>query len=156
MKEMSSERVRRTVRPKEEIEKCPIYHAAKVVGKKWTILIIQELLVAGTLGLRFHELRDALGDISPKVLTQRLRSLQREGLVVRDVDTATIPPSVTYSLAASGRDLQDVIEALQTWGRKYRAEEVRECAGKGIDSCKVCSTRWMDVLLEEIPETPSG
>ena len=91
--------------------------AVRVLDGKWTMLVIRDLLT-GTR--RFSELRDSLAGISPKTLTDRLRDLEREGVVER-VMYAEIPPRVEYTLTTKGRTLQPVIDALAAWGRSADA-----------------------------------
>jgi len=94
-------------------ETCPVARAVSVLDGKWTMLVIRDLL-GGTR--RFSELRASLAGISPKTLTDRLRDLERHGLVER-VCYAEIPPRVEYTLTARGRTLEPVIGALAAWGR---------------------------------------
>ena len=93
-------------------EVCPVARAVEVLDGKWTMLVIRDLL-RGTR--RFSDLRTSLAGISPKTLTDRLRSLEEHGLVTR-VMYAEIPPRVEYSLTARGRDLKPVLDALSAWG----------------------------------------
>jgi len=94
---------------------CPVSRAIDVLDGRWTILVVRDLL-GGTR--RFGELRDSLVGISPKTLTDRLRSLEARGLVAREM-FAEIPPRVEYSLTPAGRDLEPVLAALADWGRAY-------------------------------------
>jgi DNA-binding HxlR family transcriptional regulator len=91
---------------------CPVARAVDVLDGRWTMLVIRDLL-RGTR--RFSELRASLVGISPKTLTDRLRSLEQHGLVQR-VMYAEIPPRVEYSLTERGRALKPVLDALATWG----------------------------------------
>ena len=97
-------------------ERCPVAWAVDVLDGKWTLLVIRDLL-AGTR--RFSHLRASLAGISPKTLTDRLRSLEEHGLVDR-VMYAEIPPRVEYSLTDAGRRLEPVINALAAWGGATR------------------------------------
>jgi DNA-binding HxlR family transcriptional regulator len=94
-------------------ESCPVARAVSVLDGKWTMLVIRDLL-GGTR--RFSELRGSLDGISPKTLTDRLRELERHGLVER-ICYAEIPPRVEYTLTDRGRTLEPVIDALAAWGR---------------------------------------
>ncbi len=67
--------------------------------------------------MRFSELRDAVGGITPKVLTQTLRAMERDGLVARKV-YAEIPPKVEYTLTELGRSLTTPIHAVRTWAEE--------------------------------------
>lgn len=88
----------------------------KMVGDRWKVLIIQNLL-EGTK--RFGELKRELGDITQKVLTSNLRLLEEKGILVRKV-YAQIPPRVDYTLTQLGYELKPVIDSMTKWAEEYR------------------------------------
>jgi DNA-binding HxlR family transcriptional regulator len=90
---------------------CPARKVLDRIGDRWTVLIVA-VLSGGTR--RFSELRAAIGDITPKVLTQSLRALERDGLVSRTV-YAEVPPRVEYRLSELGRSLITPIAAIRAW-----------------------------------------
>ncbi|MDH2392484.1 helix-turn-helix domain-containing protein [Streptomyces sp. HNM0663] len=85
------------------------------VANKWALLIIEFL---GERTLRFSELRNEIGGISHKMLTQNLRMLERNGLVGRTVHP-TVPPRVEYTLTEPGRALRATIDGLCDWTHRY-------------------------------------
>ncbi len=91
---------------------CPVERAVNAIGGKWTLLILRDLFT-GTK--RFGELRASLTGISPKTLTERLRALEREGIVERKI-YPEVPPRVEYSLTDSGQKLEPIIEGMRAWG----------------------------------------
>lgn len=91
---------------------CPIERAVSVLDGKWTLLMLRELF-SGTR--RFGELRAALPGVSPKTLTERLRALEAEGVLVRTI-YPEIPPRVEYALSPLGSRALPVILALRDWG----------------------------------------
>jgi DNA-binding HxlR family transcriptional regulator len=91
---------------------CPIERSVRVLDGKWTLLILRELFI-GTR--RFGELRDALPGVSPKTLAERLRTMEKQGIVHREV-FPQIPPRVEYTLTPLGETLSPVIDALRDWG----------------------------------------
>lgn len=93
---------------------CPGRVVLDRIGDRWTVLIIG-VLEGGTR--RFSELRDAVGGITPKVLTQTLRALERDGLVTRTV-YAEVPPRVEYTLTDLGRSLIPTIGAIRDWAEQ--------------------------------------
>jgi DNA-binding HxlR family transcriptional regulator len=93
---------------------CPIAKAAEILGERWTILIIRELLV-GTK--RFNDLQRALSQISPTLLTKRLTQLEDCGLVIRK--TIPGPRRIEYHLTLAGRQLRPVVMGLGKWGMKW-------------------------------------
>ncbi|CZQ98114.1 Hypothetical protein Tpal_2221 [Trichococcus palustris] len=100
---------------KEELPYCPVATTVDLIGNKWKLLILRELL-AGTK--RFSELKRAVDGISQKVLTENLRALERDGIVDRVV-YPVIPPKVEYSLSELGDSLRPIITAMQAWGTNY-------------------------------------
>ena len=101
-----------------ELPACPVETALALMGDRWKVLIVRELLT-GTK--RFGQLKKVLEGVSQKVLTQHLRAMEENGLVHREV-YAEVPPRVEYSLTALGRSLQPVHDALWRWGEAYQAE----------------------------------
>lgn len=98
--------------PDERHDGCPVQRALALVGSKWSLLILHELMAGPR---RFTELQRALGTASPKVLTERLRDMEREGLLTRTA-FAEIPPRVEYALTTQGQSLQPIMRALVAWG----------------------------------------
>lgn len=94
-------------------ENCPIEYTLRILGSRWTILIVRELLT-GTR--RFNELRRMLVSISTKTLTERLRELEEEGIITRTI-YPEIPPRVEYSLTERGWSLQPILQAMIDWGQ---------------------------------------
>ena len=103
---------------KEEMPACPVATTVALIGSKWKLLIIRNLQ---TRPWRFNELRKDLAGISQKSLTDALRSLEDDGLVVRTV-YPEVPPRVEYTLAELGRSLKPVLDAMEVWGEGYKAK----------------------------------
>jgi len=108
---------------------CPTRKVLDRVGDKWTVLIVL-LLSDGTL--RFSELRNQLGRVAPKVLTETLRRMERDGLVTREV-FAVVPPRVEYSLTELGESLIKPLMVISDWaevnvGRITAAQEAYDDA----------------------------
>lgn len=95
---------------------CPVETTMSLISNKWKIFILRELL-AGTK--RFTHLQKAVTNISQKVLTQNLRAMEEDGIVIRAV-FAEVPPRVEYRLSELGHTLRPVIEVLMDWGVKYK------------------------------------
>jgi len=95
---------------------CPYFHAAiELIGKRWTGAILCAL-TAGPL--RFGELARAVPGLSDRLLSQRLRELEEERLVAREVEAGT-PVRVTYSLTEKGAELRPAIGELKQWARRW-------------------------------------
>lgn len=99
-----------------EIHACPVETALALIGDKWKVLILRDLM-EGTR--RFSELKRSIGTVSQKVLTAQLRDMESKGLVSRKV-YAEVPPRVEYSLTPLGRSLSPVLDALRSWGSAYQ------------------------------------
>jgi DNA-binding HxlR family transcriptional regulator len=106
---------------------CPSRSVIQMLGDKWTILVVQSLVSAPK---RFGELRRDIGGITQKMLTQSLRSLERDGLVTRSV-YATTPPSVEYALTPLGVGLTGVTDQMCLWAQAHMVEVV--LARRGYD-----------------------
>ncbi|MDO9406808.1 helix-turn-helix domain-containing protein [Patulibacter sp.] len=97
---------------------CPQYHrAVELIGRRWTGAIVAVLLAEDD-PLRFSELRSAVPGLSDRVLSQRLRELEVEQLVLREVHPGP-PVRVAYALTDKGRDLDTVVRALERWGNRW-------------------------------------
>lgn len=96
-------------------ELCPIAEAAKLLGDKWTLIILRDL-AAGPR--RFKDLAHSGEGISPSMLASRLRELEEQGLIIR-TSYHEIPPRVEYALSEKGRDVLPVIEALRAYGERW-------------------------------------
>ena len=101
---------------KEELPECPVATTVQLIGNKWKLLILRNLLARPW---RFNELRKSLDGISQKVLTESLRSMESDGIIVRTV-YAEMPPRVEYSLSELGETLRPILDAMQDWGREYK------------------------------------
>jgi DNA-binding HxlR family transcriptional regulator len=93
-------------------ESCGVENTVKIIGKKWTILIIRDLCEGKK---RFGELLRSLEGISPRTLSFRLTQLEREGIIRRKV-FKEIPLHTEYSLTPKGESLRDIIIKMQRWG----------------------------------------
>jgi DNA-binding HxlR family transcriptional regulator len=129
-------------RSREAVMSCPVFIASSILGKRWTILILQALMTpTAKNGLRFNQIHKTLDWISAKVLSGRLKELVVEGLVTREVNAEVTPPSVTYTLTAKGDDLRGVLTLMQEWGKKHGGSRAQECLGPGFEDCEGCKKK---------------
>ena len=105
---------------KEELPACPVATTVQLIGSKWKLLILRNLLARPW---RFNELKKNLEGISQKVLTDSLRSLEEDGIVTRTV-YPEVPPRVEYSLSELGDSMRPIIKAMEDLGIGYQ-EKVR-------------------------------
>ena len=102
---------------KKELPACPVETTLMLIGDKWKVLILRDLL-PGTK--RFGELKKSIGNVSQKVLTSQLRDMESNGLVNRKV-YPEVPPRVEYSLTELGRSLKPILDAMWDWGEEFKA-----------------------------------
>ncbi|MFI2365253.1 winged helix-turn-helix transcriptional regulator [Promicromonospora sp. NPDC019610] len=103
--------------PTEDYEACPVTHTVRMLGDKWTLLV---LMLLAERAHRFNELHRRVDGISQRMLTRTLRALEDDGLVSRTV-FPTIPPGVEYKLTERGRELLVPLSALADWVVRDRA-----------------------------------
>ena len=101
---------------KKPLSDCPVETTLQLIGDKWKILIIRDLL-DGTK--RFNELKKSLTGITQKVLTSKLRDMEDSGLLTRKI-YPEVPPKVEYSLTNLGSSLFPILENLAAWGDEYK------------------------------------
>ena len=104
---------------KAELPACPVETTLTLIGDKWKVLILRDLL-PGTK--RFGELKKSIGSVSQKVLTAQLRAMEESGLVNRKV-YAEVPPRVEYSLTELGKSLKPILDSMWAWGEAYKAKQ---------------------------------
>lgn len=104
------------MKTKEELPDCPVAVTVQMIGSKWKLLIIRNLLGRPW---RFNELQKNLEGISQKVLTDSLRSMESDGIINRTV-FPEVPPRVEYSLSELGETMRPILDAMEKWGRDYK------------------------------------
>ncbi len=98
------------------IDDCPVARTLDLIGERWTILLMRDLLLHGPR--RFQHFQDSLPGVAPNTLSARLKALEDNGLV-RRVLYSERPPRVEYVLTDLGRSLGPVVKAMRDWGSKH-------------------------------------
>ena len=98
------------------IPACPVEMTLQLIGDKWKILILRDLLT-GTK--RFGELKKSVTGITQKVLTSNLRDMESSGLLTREV-FPEVPPRVEYTLTDTGYSLEPILDSMYSWGENYK------------------------------------
>lgn len=113
---------------------CTIYKTANFIGKRWTLLILLELYKGEEKQKRYSELKAKLPDITPKVLSLRLKELEKEKMIKKQVDASEFPVKSYYSLTKSGEDFIRIIKDIKKWALKWKVRNIvcekancREC-----------------------------
>lgn len=104
------------MKTKAELPECPVATTITLIGSKWKLLIIRNLLARPW---RFNALKKDLDGISQKVLTDSLRSMEEDGLILRTV-YPEVPPRVEYSLSSLGESLKPILDSMADWGNAYK------------------------------------
>lgn len=104
---------------KEELPECPVATTVQLIGNKWKLLILRNLIYNKTQ--RFTDFLKTIPAISKKVLTDNLRALEEDGIIDREV-FAEVPPRVEYSLTSLGSSLKPILDAMSDWGTDYKQQ----------------------------------
>ena len=109
------------MKTKDELPECPVATTVSIIGSKWKLLIIRNLL---DRPWRFNELKNNLDGISQKVLTDSLRTMENDGIITRTV-YPEVPPRVEYSLSELGESMRPILDAMKQWGTEYKKEALK-------------------------------
>ena len=110
------------MKTRDELPDCPVATTVQVIGSKWKLLIMRNLLMRPW---RFNELHKNLEGISQKVLTDSLRSMEADGIITRTV-YPEVPPRVEYALSPLGETMRPILDAMQAWGNAFKAGKYTE------------------------------
>ena len=103
---------------KKELPECPVATTVQIIGSKWKLLILRNLL---SRPWRFNELKKDLEGNSQKVLTDSLRSMEEDGIITRTV-YPEVPPHVEYALSDLGESMRPILDAMKDWGINYKKQ----------------------------------
>jgi DNA-binding HxlR family transcriptional regulator len=116
---------------------CTVYRTMDYLAKRWTMMIMLELY-KGTDGgnewKRFSTIRSSMAEITPKVLSERLKELESQGLIENRVDSSSFPVKSEYRLTEAGRELMIVVHDLKMWALKWKIDN-EPCKNQ---DCRLC------------------
>ena len=101
---------------KKDLPACPVATTVQLIGSKWKLLILRNLLARPW---RFNELQKSLEGISQKILTDSLRSMETDGIIIRTI-YPEVPPRVEYSLSELGESMRPILASMEMWGVSYK------------------------------------
>src|SRR5262245_4384789 len=107
--------------PKRYNQACPVAKTLEVVGDRWTLLAVRDLLPGAR---RFQDLLGSLPGIAPNILSDRLKLMEEHGLVTRQF-YSDHPPRAEYALTDKGRELGTIVGALAAWGSRHLHKQVK-------------------------------
>jgi DNA-binding HxlR family transcriptional regulator len=122
---------------------CTIYKTLDLIGKKWALLIILTIYKLSNSssklqnGIRYSEIKNNLKYITSKILSTRLKELEKEKIITKSIDHSSIPIKSYYNLTESGKDLVIIITDIKTWGLKWKFEN-NNC---NLIDCKNCNIK---------------
>lgn len=122
------------MKTKDELPVCPVALTVQMIGSKWKLLIMRNLLQRPW---RFNELKKNLEGISQKVLTDSLRSMEKDGLITRTV-YPEVPPRVEYALSEVGESMRPILDAMEAWGKAYKKFRMCDRISDDISLSKPC------------------
>ena len=126
---------------------CNIANTLDIIGDRWTLLIVRDLLFSHS---KFNEIKESLKGISPNILSDRLQTLEREG-IVKSTLYSKHPPRFEYELTEKGKELRHILNAIAIWGNKHLPNKYYEVAGScghEVEMSYYCPT--CDAYTEEV------
>lgn len=115
-------------------ESCTVYQTVDFIGKRWTMLILLELYKGRSGTRRYFELKKRVPGITPKMLSLRLKELEKEALIKKTVDSSEFPVKSTYTLTDSGKDFIKIIKGIKKWTLRWKLEN-RLCKNADCGKC---------------------
>ena len=119
------------------MSECPVFKSADIIGKKWTIALLQEIALNGKKG--FNIIFKRMGKISPKILAKRLKELEDEGVIKREYIIKEKPIRAIYILTEKGNELLKIIQSLKIWNVKYSNVPI-DCQNRECVNCELYQT----------------
>ena len=113
---------------------CSVYSASSLIGKRWTILIVLELYKGESKWKRFNQLKAKLPQITSKMLSARLKELEKAGILQRKIDSSVMPIKSEYSLTKRGEEFIDIIKHIKDWSLK--SGNNKSCKSKDCKECE--------------------
>lgn len=101
-------------------ENCTVYKTIDFISKKWSLLILLEIYKSPGGKKRYSEIKNHLLDITPKVLSTRLKELEHEGLIVKHIDASSFPIKAEYELTKIGIDFITIIKDIKNWALRWK------------------------------------
>jgi DNA-binding HxlR family transcriptional regulator len=115
-------------------ESCTVYKTIDFISKKWSLLILLEIYKSPKGKKRYSEIKNNLLDITPRVLSARLKELEKEGLILKYIDASSFPVKSEYELTKSGIDFIRIIKDIKNWALRWKFDN-KVC---GQLDCKNC------------------
>lgn len=115
---------------------CTVYKTIDLIAKRWSMVILLEIHREGGGPKRYSTIKRGLCDITPKVLSQRLKELEVSGLITKTIDASQVPIKVEYDLTESGKDLMVVIKDFKCWALRWKVDN-KVCEHMDCGECNI-------------------
>lgn len=115
--------------------KCTVYKTADFIGKRWTLPILHEIYKGKGKKRRYSELKKALPGITAKMLSERLRELEKHKMISKKIDSSVVPIKSTYSLTKSGAEFTKILQNMKEWALKWNVNN-KHCTEEKCSHCK--------------------
>ncbi|MBS3078931.1 helix-turn-helix transcriptional regulator [Candidatus Pacearchaeota archaeon] len=116
-------------------KECSVRKVVNFLGKKWTLLILLELYKGNSEWKRFSQIKRNLDNITSKILSIRLKELERENLIEKRINTTEFPIKSEYKLTKAGKDFVDIIKNIKKWSLKWK-ENIKTCEETDCKDCE--------------------
>ena len=113
---------------------CAVFNASSLIGKRWTILILLEIYKGENKWKRYNEIKNKLPQLTPKILSTRLKELVKEDIIAKRVDSSVVPIKSEYSLTKRGEEFMEIIKMIKTWSLKNKDNKAN-CKGRDCKNC---------------------
>ncbi|MFW3147139.1 MAG: winged helix-turn-helix transcriptional regulator [Thermoplasmatota archaeon] len=117
-------------------EDCTVYMTIDLIAKRWSMVILLEIHRGGGGPKRYSEIKQGVCDITPKILSMRLKELEEAGLITKSVDASTVPIKTEYDLTESGLELIEVIKQFKCWALKWKVDN-KICEKLDCSECRI-------------------
>tara|TARA_Y100000034_G_scaffold55767_1_gene68311 strand:+ start:1283 stop:1642 length:360 start_codon:yes stop_codon:yes gene_type:complete len=117
-------------------KKCAIYKTANFIGKRWTLLILLDIHKGQNNTKRYSQIKRSLQSITPKILSMRLKELEKEKLITKKIDSSQMPIKSEYSLTRSGLDFIKIIKDMKKWSLKWKYNN-KICESVDCSECEL-------------------
>ena len=117
-------------------EKCTVYKTIDIISKKWSLLILLEIYKSEKSKKRYSDIKRNIVNITPKVLSSRLKDLEAEGLISKHIDASSFPVKSEYSLTKIGLDFISIIKEIKSWALRWKVDN-KICEQLDCKDCKL-------------------
>ena len=117
-------------------ENCTVYKTIDFISKKWSLLILLEIYKSPGGKKRYSEIKNSLLDITPKVLSTRLKELEKESLIIKHIDVSSFPVKTEYELTKIGIDFISIIKDIKSWALRWKINN-KACGQLDCKNCRI-------------------